>query len=302
MIGIEKMTQITAQEEGQNTLIQLSLEYLKDINKQNTLNAVKCFEAIANQDFLRLYEPGVSSVYTDLGWFCIVDKQYKQAEIYLNKAMEFGTYLVPIKLGHIKYFQNNLKEAIDLYIQSSQKLGFIDEVIIEIQDDLSYLKVSDQNIQNLTDYLTQVSQNKTTDINKLVKEPDKSTPDLFTEHGYWKYSQQDSVLLFSSAEIKISFNENQKLIDDYDKIKKLYTDRKEAIEGLVDKIMIYQNQKLLQKIIAKAKLVGQKWVWKNWSLSNVVDEQDFEKRFGHENSFANIMVDANEDEIKVEFI
>jgi len=289
------------QKQDCDLLLNLGLEYIKKQNKENALKAIKCFEGIPPEHFPGIYKPMASSVQTNLAWFLIVDKNDKQAEIYLNRALEFGDFRVPIKLGHIKYLQNNFKEAVDFYLQASEKMGFIEEVIMEIQDDFYDLKVSQHNTNTLTDFLTNFNRDKTLNSGSIVKEPDESTPELTTENGYWKYSKEQSALLFSSATIKFSFVNGQKVIEDFDEIKKLYTAHKDAIETLVNKIMIDQNTSLLQNILKESNVQEKEWVWNNWSLCNVVEEQDLERRLANENKVAEIKLDVNEGDLELSY-
>ena len=164
------MTQNTEQKKEFDALLKLGLKHVTVINKENSLKAIQCFEAIPQEHFPGVYKPMLASVYTNLGKFLIIDKNYKQAEIYLNKALEFGTFLVPVRLGHVNYLQNNLKEAVDFYMQGYQKLGFIEEVFIEIRDDFYDFKISEQNAENLIDFLSKYKLDNTIDINALVKE------------------------------------------------------------------------------------------------------------------------------------
>ena len=289
------------QKQDCDLLLNLGLEYIKKQNKENALKAIKCFEGIPPGHFPGIYKPMASSVHTNLAWFLIVDKNDKQAEIYLNRALEFGDFRVPIKLGHIKYLQNNFKEAVDFYLQASEKMGFIEEVIMEIQDDFYDLKVSQHNTNTLTDFLTNFNRDKTLNSDSIVKEPDESTPELTTENGCWKYSKEQSALLFSSATIKFSFVNGQKVIEDFDEIKKLYTAHKDAIETLVNKIMIDQNTSLLQNILKESNVQEKEWVWNNWSLCNVVKEQDLERRLANENKVAEIKLDVNEGDLELSY-
>ncbi len=288
-----------------DAILKIGLTYTSKLNKKNALKAVKCFEAIPVKHFPSLYGPLASSVFTAAAWFLTIDKNYKQAEIYLNRALESGTYLVPIRLGHIQYFQSNFKTAIDFYIQAANKLGFVEEIIMEIQDDFEVLKVSKHNTQNLIALLTGFNQDNTIDTDKLVanfKDPNKSATEIITDFGFWKYSKQENALIFSNPEIKISFNDKQNVIESFDEIKKHYARLKESIEALVSKIIIYQNKKILQNIIVDTNLEGQDWIWENWSLYNVVEEQDFEKRFGLEDNTAEIKVNVKVGDLEVVFL
>ena len=265
-----------SQKKDFDKMLQLGLKFSKNLTKMNTTKAAKCFEAIPVASFPEVYKPMASSIYRNFAWNLIVDRNSEPAESYLKRALEFGDYGVAIKLGHVKYLQNQLKESIDYYLQSADKLGFMEEIIMEIQDDFDFLKVSTQNFKNLSNFLTCYYRDKSTDFAQLCKAPDASTPELSTQQGYWKFSKKESCLLFSSADIRLSFYDGENRIDDFEQIRKHYAQQKESIEVHTIQIMNEQNKKLLCDILTEARLDDESWAWENWSLYNSIQEQDAE--------------------------
>jgi len=101
------------------------------------LELIKYFEL--SQDKIVLKERAKS--YNSLSWIYLLEKNYKNAEIYAQKGVDIETDLFDINLAHAYLLQGKEKKALKIYLKYKNSI-YIEEILKDFK------KLRKKNISN----------------------------------------------------------------------------------------------------------------------------------------------------------